>query len=71
MQAVKFGYAGKWSPNYGAVQNAAYLVKSDPTPVGVEAAQAGLTAQPFYRVATNAEYQQAAMAGRLVWTANA
>lgn len=70
MHSVTFGYAGKPFPNFQAVQQAAYLVKSDPTPVGVE-----LCRNPFvpnsdsYRVVTYQEYQQAARANSLVWTA--
>jgi hypothetical protein len=67
MRELRFGYAGKWSPNFPAVQQAAQLVKSDPTPVGVEAFyQSGM---PLFRVATNQEYYQAAQGGRLIFTA--
>lgn len=69
MRTVTFGYAGKWSPSYSAVEQAAYLVKSDQTSVGVEAVRGNPGALPLYRVATNQEYQQAAQDGRIVWTA--
>lgn len=79
MRPLTFGYTGKWSQNYTAVQQAAHLVKSGPTPVGVEIAlpPTGLALYPgfyypppaFYRVATNQEYIQAALGRRLVWTA--
>lgn len=69
MNPVHFGYAGKWSPTLNPVQQAAYWVKSDPTPVGVEMALPVQGAQPIYRVVTQQEYQQAAQGGRLIWTA--
>ena len=67
MHPVTFGYAGKWDPSINAVQLAANLVKSDPTPVGVEVAQG--TPVPLYRVVSQNEYAQAAQAGRLTYTA--
>lgn len=68
MRQLSFGYAGKWSTSLPAVQQAAQLVKNNPTPVGVETfAQPGMP--PVYRVATNQEYYQAAQGGRLVFTA--
>jgi|GEM_PF-7000035 len=69
MTSVHFGYAGKWSPSFQPVQQAAYWVKSDPTPVGVEMAPPFMAPQVTYRVVTNQEYNQAAQGGRLVWTA--
>jgi hypothetical protein len=69
MQAVKFGYAGKLLPDYPTVQQAAYAVKSDATPVGVAVTRLNPYAPPLYQVVTNAEYQQALQANRLVWTA--
>ena len=67
MNPVQFGYAGKWTPSYLAVQEAANLVKNGPTPVGVESnASMGV---PYYRVVTNNEYAMAAQIGRLGWTA--
>jgi hypothetical protein len=69
MRTVTFGYAGKWTPDYGSVQQAAHLVKSDPTPVGVEAFGGTPWAPPVYRVATNNDYYQAAQGRRIVWTA--
>ena len=68
MQAVKFGYGGKLSPSLPAVQQAAYLVKSDQTPVGVAVTRFNPSSPPLYQVVTNAEYQQALQANRLVWT---
>jgi hypothetical protein len=68
MRTVTFGYAGKWSNNYGAVQQAANLVKSDATPVGVEGFQGNPVLPPIYRVVTNQEYLQP-QAGHIIWTA--
>jgi hypothetical protein len=69
MTSVRFGYAGKWTADYNAARQAAYLVKSDPTPVGVEVVQQPLGRPPAFRVATNVEYLQAAQNGRIIWTA--
>ena len=66
MRTVTFGYAGKWDPNYTAVQQAANLVKSTPTPVGVAMYHPTI---PIYQVVTHNEYNQATQEGRLVWTA--
>lgn len=63
--SLQFGYAGKWFPIFPDVQRAAFLVKSDPTPVGVEA----LPGNNTFRVVTQNEFQQAALSGRLVWVA--
>lgn len=63
--SIQFGYAGKWCPILPDVQQAAWLVKSDLTPVGVET-QPGTS---YFRVVTQNEFQQAAQTGRLVWVA--
>lgn len=68
MRQLSFGYAGKWSPNGPAVQQAATLVKNGPTPVGVECYKQP-TATPLCRVVTNQEYYQAAQNGSLSFTA--
>lgn len=76
MNAIRFGFAGKWWNDPRAVQQAAYLNKSNIpqgsywTPVGVEVARP-LTPNtpPAYRVATNNEYWQALRDGRIIWTA--
>jgi hypothetical protein len=70
---VKFGYAGKWSPNPANAVQAGYWVKSDPTPVGVQQAylQTAQGIRPFFRVVTNQEYLQTAQNGQLVWSAMA
>lgn len=64
----RFGYAGKWSPAFAPVQQAAYMVKSDPTPVGVEGVQTA-PGMGYYRVVTHNEFHQAAQQNRLVWVA--
>jgi hypothetical protein len=70
MRTVTFGYAGKWHSNYGEVQRAAYLVKSDATPVGVEGFRGNPALPPIYRVVTNQEYRQPQV-GQVIWTAMA
>lgn len=69
MRQLSFGYAGQWSPSFPAVRQAAQLVKSGPTPVGVEGLIQPGVPLPLYRVSTNQEYYQAAQNGRLVFTA--
>lgn len=68
MRQLSFGCAGKWSANAEAVRQAAILLKNGPNPVGVEGYQQPGTA-PLYRVVNNQDYDQAAQAGTLRFTA--
>lgn len=67
--APQFGYAGKWFPVLDDVKKAAFLVKSNPAPVGVEFIPGYANLAPNYRVVTENEFHYAGQAGRLVWIA--
>lgn len=67
--APQFGYAGKWFPVLEEVKRAAYFVKSNNTPVGVEYIPGYINLSPNYRVVTQNEFYTAQQSGSLVWIA--
>jgi hypothetical protein len=67
--APQFGYAGKWFPVLDEVKRAAYLVKNNNTPVGVEYTPGYINLSPNYRVVTQNEFYTAQQSGSLVWIA--
>jgi hypothetical protein len=51
------------------VQRAAYLVKNNSAPVGVEYTPGYINLSPNYRVVTQNEFYTAQQSGSLVWVA--